>query len=179
MTPHPEAEAIFAEHGISVVPAHVMPAIGQTRAIVTLSRIIRQRWKRLCDRHRRDVGPVPYSTAKRYRQDARQHGSFVVMTLAETANSKAFIDETSLWLVNDMIHAAEKNFPELVTTNVSAWFSFFDGLPLGWLQYWALDLDGVISKRHAIGGMVYERMKRTFGAMAKQPDLLDDRRGAA
>lgn len=152
MTPHPEAEAIFAEHGIVVVPAHVMPAIGQTRAIATLDRIR--------NRHGDD------------------HARFVVMTLAETANSKAFIDETTLWLVSDMVRAAEKNFPELVTTDVSAWFSFFDGLPLGWLQYWALDLDGVISKRHALGGMVYERMKRTFGAMAKQPDLLDDRRSA-
>lgn len=149
---HPEAEAIFAEHGIQVVPAHVMPAIGQTRAIVTLDRI-----------------------RNRYGED---HARFVVMTLSETANNKAFIDETSLWVVSDMARAAEKNFPELVTTNVSAWFAFFDGLPLGWLQYWALDLDGVISKRHAIGGMVYERMKRTFGAMAKQPDLLDDRRSA-
>ncbi|MBO9108755.1 hypothetical protein G6L84_05735 [Agrobacterium tumefaciens] len=106
------------------------------------------------------------------------HARFVVMTLAETANNKGFIDETSLWVVSDMIRAAEKNFPELVTTNVTAWFSFFDTLPLGWLQFWALDLDGVVSKRHALVGMLYERMKRTFGAMAKQPDLLDDRRSA-
>lgn len=63
--------------------------------------------------------------------------------------------------------------------NVSAWFAFFDGLPLGWLQFWALDLDGVISKRHALGEMIYERMHRRFGAFAVQPDLLDDRRGAA
>lgn len=151
MKHHPEAEAIFAEHDIEVVPAHVMPAIGQTRAIVTLDRI-----------------------RKRHGDD---HARFVVMTLAETANNKAFIDETSLWLVSDMIRAAEKNFPDLIHgNNVTAWFSFFDSLPLGWLQYWALDLDSVISKRHALGGMVYERMKRTFGAMAKQPDLLDDRR---
>lgn len=34
-----EAEAIFAEHGIQVVPAHVMPTVGQTRAIATLDRI--------------------------------------------------------------------------------------------------------------------------------------------
>ncbi|WP_245455758.1 hypothetical protein [Neorhizobium lilium] len=149
---HPEALAIFAEHGIQVVPAHVMPSIGQTRAIVTLDRIR--------NRH----------------GDA--HARFVVMTLAETANNKAFIDETSLWVVSDMARAAAKNFPDLVENNVTAWFSFFDGLPLGWLQYWALDLDGVISKRHALGGMVYERMKRTFGAMARQPDLLDDRRSA-
>ncbi len=152
MTPHPQAEAIFAEHGIEVVPAHVMPAIGQTRAIATLDRI-----------------------RNRYGDD---HARFVVMTLAETANNKAFIDETSLWLVSDMVRAAQKNFPDLVNNNVTAWFSFFDGLPLGYLQYWAYDLDGVVSKRHALGGMVYERMKRTFGAMAKQPDLLDDRRTA-
>lgn len=152
MKHHPEAEAIFAEHDIQVVPAHVMPAIGQTRAIATLDRI-----------------------RNRYGDN---HARFVVMTLAETANNKAFIDETSLWLVSDMIRAAEKNFPDLVQNNVTAWFSFFDSLPLGWLQYWALDLDSVISKRHALGGMVYERMKRTFGAMAKQPDLLDDRRSA-
>ncbi|WP_223566919.1 hypothetical protein [Agrobacterium tumefaciens] len=152
MTSHPAAEAIFAEHGIAVVPAHVMPAVGQTRAIVTLERII--------NRHGDD------------------HARFVVMTLAETANNKGFIDETSLWVVSDMIRAAEKNFPELVTTNVTAWFSFFDTLPLGWLQFWVLDLDGVVSKRHALVGMLYERMKRTFGAMAKQPDLLDDRRSA-
>lgn len=149
---YPEAEAIFAEHGIEVVPAHVMPAIGQTRAIATLNRI-----------------------RNRYGDD---HARFVVMTLTETANNKAFIDETSLWLVSDMMRAAAKNFPDLMNNNVTAWFSFFDGLPLGWLQYWALDLDGVISKRHALGGMVYERMKRTFGAMAKQPDVLDDRRSA-
>jgi hypothetical protein len=78
-----------------------------------------------------------------------------------------------------MVRAAAKNYPDLVENNVSAWFSFFDGLPLGWLQFWALDLDGVISKRHALGGMVYERMRRRFGALAVQPDLLDDRRGAA
>lgn len=147
-----EALAIFAEYGIAVVPAHVMPAVGQTRAIVTLERII--------NRHGDD------------------HARFVVMTLAETANNKGFIDETSLWVVSDMIRAAEKNFPDLVTNNVTAWFSFFDTLPLGWLQYWALDLDGVVSKRHALVGMLYERLKRTFGAMAKQPDLLDDRRSA-
>ncbi|WP_246704393.1 hypothetical protein [Rhizobium sp. P32RR-XVIII] len=152
MTEHPEAQAIFAEYGIEVVPANVMPANGQTRAIATLDRIR--------NRH------------------GEAHARFVVMTLSETANNKAFIDETSLWVISDMVRAAAKNYPELVENNVSAWFAFFDGLPLGWLQYWALDLDGVISKRHALGGMIYERMRRRFGALAVQPDLLDDRRTA-
>lgn len=156
MTPaadHPEALAIFAEYGIQVVPANVMPANGQTRAIATLDRIRR--------RH------------------GEAHARFVVMTLSETANNKAFIDETSLWVISDMIRAAEKNFPDLMKNSVSEWFEFFDSIPLGWLQFWALDLDGVISKRHALVGMLYERMRRRFGALAVQPDLLDDRRGAA
>lgn len=156
MTPisaHPEALAIFTDFGIEVVPANVMPAHGQTRAIATLDRI-----------------------RKRHGED---HARFVVMTLSETENNKAFIDETSLWVVSDMARAAAKNFPALVENDVSAWFAFFDGLPLGWLQFWATDLDGVISKRHALGGMIYERMRRRFGALAVQPDLLDDRRGSA
>lgn len=31
-----------------------------------------------------------------------------------------------------MVRAATKNYPDLVENNVSAWFAFFDGLPLGW-----------------------------------------------
>jgi hypothetical protein len=34
----PGALAIFAEYGIQVVPAHVMPFVGQTSAIATLDR---------------------------------------------------------------------------------------------------------------------------------------------
>lgn len=153
MTDHPEARAIFEEFGIRVVPANVMPAIGETRAIATLDRIR--------NRH------------------GEPHARFVVMTLAETANNKAFIDETSLWVISDMARAAAKNFPDLVDNSVSDWFAFFDALPLGWLQYWAHDLDGLMPKRYVLVGMIWERMRRQFGAMAVQGDLLDDRRGAA
>lgn len=34
----PDALAIFAESGIQVLPAHVMPFVGQTSAIATLDR---------------------------------------------------------------------------------------------------------------------------------------------
>ncbi|OWK23936.1 hypothetical protein AJ87_26330 [Rhizobium yanglingense] len=54
---HPEALGIFAEYGIQVVPAHVMPSVGQTRAIATLDRIR--------NRH------------------GEAHARFVVMTLSE------------------------------------------------------------------------------------------------
>lgn len=149
----PEATAIFAEFDIVVVPANALVGPGQTRAVVTLDRI------------RRRYG------AERAR--------FVVMTLAETANNKAAIDETTLWAVSDMVRAAEKNYPELLENRVSEWLEFFDGIPLGVLAYWCRGLDGIASKRHALGGMIFERMRRHFGELAIQPDLLDDREMAA
>jgi hypothetical protein len=151
MNDYPEARAIFEEFGIEVVPAHVMPALGQTRAIVTLDRI-----------------RIRYGKA---------HARFVVMTLAETANNKGFIDETSLWVVSDMARVAAANFPDLIDNDVSQWFAFFDALPLGWLQYWTHDLNGIVEKRGPLVGMIWERMLRKFGSMAAQGDLLDDRRG--
>lgn len=147
------ARAMFSEFGISVVAANVAPGIGQTRAVVTLERII--------NRH------------------GEAHARFVVMTLADTSNSKGTIDETTLWCVSDVLRAAKKNFPDLIENDTEAWFQFWDAIPLGWLEYWCLDLEGIISKRHALAGMCYERLRRRFGDLATQPDLLDDRRSAA
>ncbi|MDQ0996895.1 hypothetical protein QFZ34_002077 [Phyllobacterium ifriqiyense] len=147
------AASLCEEFNIQIVPANVAPKIGETRAPRTIERI------------------------------AKRHGEararFVLGTLADTANNRVCLDETVLWAVNDMVTAAEKNFPSIVTDNVEAWFQFFDSLPLGVLQYWCTDLEGVISKRHALGGMLYERMRRRFGDLAVQPDLLDDRRRTA
>lgn len=143
----------FAEHGITVVAANVVPSVGQTRAPATLERIK--------NRH------------------GEAHARFVVMTLSDTANSKGAIDEVTLWAVSDLIRAAQKNYPALMENNVEAWFAFFDAIPLGQLEYWTLGLDGVVSKRHALVGMIFERMRRRFGDLAVQPDLLDDRRKIA
>lgn len=176
---HPEAETLLAEFGIRIVPANVVPGPGETRAVATVGKVIRAHWKRLCKRHEQEHGSVGYSVAKRLRPAAVDHARFTVMTLAETANSKAHLNESAFWAVSDLILLAEKNFPHLVTTDVDAWFQFFDGLPLGWLQFWSIDMDDIVPKRFALVGMVYERMKRVFGPLHRQPDLLDDRRGAA
>jgi hypothetical protein len=153
MSEHQWARDTFAEYGITVVPANVVPAVGQTRAPATLERIR--------NRH------------------GEAHARFCVMTLSDTANSKGAIDEVTLWAVSDLIRAAQKNYPSLMENNVEAWFAFFDGIPLGQLEYWTLGLDGVVSKRHALVGMVWERILRRFGDMHVQPDLLDDRRKIA
>lgn len=150
---HPEAHAIFAEYGIEVVPANAVAGPGQTRAVATLDRIRR-----------------------RYGVDRAR---FVVMTLAQTTNNKAGINETTLWAISDMVVAAERNYPDLLGKRISEWFEFFDGIPVGTLAYWCRGLDGVASKRYALGGMIWERIEREFGDLALQPDLYDDRGVAA
>lgn len=145
-----EALEIFAEFEIEVVPANVIPRPGQTRAVATLSRIIR-----------------------RYGMD---HARIVVMTLAETKNNKASIDEVAQWAVSDVVRAFEKVYPD-VMRDTSRFLDFFDAVPIGQLQFWLLDLDGITNKRAALVGLIWERARRVFGD--PQLDLLDDRKGTA
>lgn len=147
-----DVQSACDEYEVRIVPANVVPQIGETRAPETL-RLIK-------NKHGRD------------------HMRFVVGTLAETANNRALLDETIYWSVSDMARAFRKNFPKVMDHDLDAWFSFWDRMPLGQLQYWALDLEGITSKRRALDGMIYERAIRQFGPMAAQPDLLDDRRRA-
>ena len=149
----PDVQAACDEYGIRIVPANVVPSIGETRAPETL-RLIK-------NKHGRD------------------HMRFVVGSMADTANNKAHLDETAFWSVSDMARAFRKNFPRVMEHDVDAWFAFWDRIPLGQLQYWCLDLEGITSKRRALNGMIYERAVRQFGPLAVQPDLLDDRRRPA
>lgn len=147
MTSHPDAEAIFEEFGIEIVPANVVPKTGQTRAVASLHRIRR-----------------------RYGAD---HARFVVMTLADAANNKAALDETGLWATSDIILAFKRNYPSIMENNVSLFLSFFDGVPVGMLQYWCLGLDGITNKRAALVGLIWERACRVFGE--PQGELFDGR----
>lgn len=148
---HPEAEAILAEFGIDIVPANVVPGPKQTRAVATLGRIIR-----------------------RYGLD---HARLVVMTLAETGNNAAHIDETIFWSCSDIIMAFRKNHPDMMENDISRFLAFFDGVPVGRLQLWCVGLDGITNKRAALVGLIWERACRVFGE--RQLDMLDDRRVTA
>jgi len=147
MIDHPEARAILDEFGIEPIhsSAHAKP--GQTKAVASLQKIVNKR--------------------------GYDHARFVIMTWAETMIRKTVLDAATLWAFSDVILAAERNFPDLMGKDVEKWFSFVDGLHVGWLQDWARDVDGIIPKRFAIAGQIYERIKRLFGV--EQPDLLDDR----
>lgn len=146
----PDAEAIFEEFGIRIVPAHVVPAMGESRAVATLHRI-----------------------AKRH---GVEHARFTVMTLADCANNKCALDETGLWATSDIILAFRKNYPEIMENDVTSFLSFFDGVPVGMLQYWCFGLDGITNKRAALVGLIWERACRTFGDT--QGELFDGRKSA-
>ncbi len=153
MTIDPDVQAACDEFGVKIVPWSAIPALGETRAYKTLELI------------KRKYGP--------------DEMRFVLMTLCETANNKALLEETIFWAVCDMNRAFKKNFPAVMRDDPDSWFQFFDRTPIGQLQAWCLDLEGITSKRRALVGMLWERAVRQFGPMAEQPDLLDDRRGKA
>ncbi|MBZ5761568.1 hypothetical protein LAV84_18370 [Rhizobium sp. VS19-DR104.2] len=147
---YPEAEALLDEFGIVVVPKNVVPKHGQTRAVASVERI-----------RRRHGAP---------------HTRMVLMTLAETANNDVALDETGLWATSDIILAFNKNFPDVMENDVSRFLAFFDGVPVGNLQYFCYGLDGITNKRSALVGIIWERACRVFSK--GQLELLDDRRTA-
>ncbi|PYE89608.1 hypothetical protein C7477_103116 [Phyllobacterium leguminum] len=142
----PRVKAICDEYCIKIIDPRRYPEIGETRAVATMERILRN-----------------------FGED---HFRLVMSTLAETANNKALLDEYGLWMASDLIHACRA----IIDKDASAWLELWDAIPLGQLQYIAQDLSGITPQRHALSGMVFERIYRRFGPNADQLDLLDDRR---
>lgn len=147
MKQHPEAEALLSEFGIRIVPANVVPGVGETRAVATVQRVI--------NRHGID------------------HARFVIMTLADCANNLCALDETGIWSCSDIVLAFRKNYPEIMENDVSRFFTFFDGIPVGKLQYWLFGLDGITNKRAALVGLIWERACWVFGD--PQREMFDGR----
>lgn len=86
--------------------------------------------------------------------------------------TKLLLDELGLWMASDMIRACRN----IVENRTGDWLETWDAMPVGELQFITHDLSGVVSQRHALGGMVYERLYRRFGPNSDQLDLLHDRR---
>lgn len=144
----PRVQALCDEFEIRIVGRHRYPDIGETRAVETL-RLIIERW-------------------------GMDHARMVMTTLAETSNNKACLDEVGFWMASDMVRACRR----LVEERPSEWLETWDAIPVGELQFIAQELRGYVKQRHALGGMVFERIYKRFGPNAAQLDLLDDRRGA-
>lgn len=137
------------EFDIEIIGKSRYPEPGQTRAPETMSRIVRR-----------------YGEA---------HMRLVLTTLRETANNHALLDEVGMWSASDMIRAC----PEIVEQRAGDWLDLWDRMPVGPLQAIAQQLGGVVPVRYALDGMLFERINGTFGRRAAEPDLFDDRRGAA
>lgn len=137
------------EFGVRIVDRHRYPQPGETRAVATLDRIIR--------RH------------------GEAHARLVLSTLAETANNKGYLDEHLFWATSDLVRANAG----IVEASAGDWLELFDAIPIGELQFIARDLVGITPQRHALSGLIYERIVRRFGPKHLQPDLFDDRRRQA
>lgn len=134
---YPRVSSICAEYDVRVVGKSATPGVGETRAGVTLERILH--------RHGED------------------HLRLVLSTLAETGNNRAAITEMTLWAVSDLVRACQP----LIDERAGDWLNAFDTIPVGQLELMARELRGLgCVPRPALAGMIYERLVRTFGVGA-------------
>jgi len=131
--------ALCEEFGIEVIESTSYPKLGQTRAHGTIRNMIDT------------LG--------------EDHARMVMMTLAETANNKALLDEVGLWMASDMV----KRFSSEIDSNASLWLDTWDKMPIGFLQSRAHELRGAVKPRFALGGMVYLMLRQVYG----QPELVE------
>ena len=144
-----EATAILDELGIGVVAKNVAPKPGQTRSVATIQRIIRH--------HGAD------------------HARLALMLISESENNRVALDEISIGSVSDVLMAMKRNYPAMCRDDVSSLFAFFDQTPIAAIRAMYTDgLDGIVNKRYALAGMIWERCIRKFGN--PQLDWLDDRK---
>jgi len=106
----PRVSALCVEYGIEIIDGRAYPDIRQTRAVVTMERILRSR--------------------------GEAHFRMVMSTVAETENNQGMIDQFLLWSVSDLIEACAK----IVENQPSDWLEMFDAIPVGELQYIARNL---------------------------------------
>ena len=100
----PRVYTICEEYGVTIVDGRSYPGIRETRAVVTLDRIL---------------------TAK-----GEDHFRLVLSTVAETENNQGYIDKHLLWAVSDLVEAYSK----VVEQDATGWLECFDAAPVGELQ---------------------------------------------
>ena len=98
-----------------------------------------------------------------------------MQVLVESANCKAFLTETVIGAVSDILLVFQRGYPDIYERQTTKIFEFFDQSPVGQLEYlFVRNLDGITNRRSAFVGILNERVVRSFGH--PQLDLLDDRR---
>jgi hypothetical protein len=90
----PRVKSLCSEFSIEIIGCHVYPLPGQTRAVVTIRRII--------DRH------------------GEAHARLLLWTLSETEGNGGLLDEVSLWAVSDLVLACPR-YVERTSAWLQAW----------------------------------------------------------
>ncbi|WP_025199094.1 hypothetical protein [Brucella sp. BO2] len=110
MTVDPRIPDLCAEYGITIVDGRSYPGIRETRAVVTMSRIIQAK--------------------------GEDHFRMVLSTVAETENNCGYIDKYLLWAVSDLVTVCNS----IVENRPIEWLECFDAAPVAQLQYIARQL---------------------------------------
>lgn len=139
MTIDPRVKALCAEFSVDVIEGTNYPKLGQTRAHNTIRIMI--------DRM------------------GEGHARMVLMTLAETENNRAMLDECAIWACSDMVRV----FRTEIDADASRWLSVWDAMPVPVFQSRSHELRGMVKPRFALGGMIYLYLRQAYG----QPELLE------
>lgn len=135
----PRVKSLCQEFEIDVIEGTNYPKLGQTRAHNTI-RIMIDRF-------------------------GEEHTRMVLMTLAETTNNRAMLDECAIWAASDMVLV----FRAEIDKDASHWLSVWDSMPVPVFQSRAHELRGRVKPRFALGGMIYLYLRQAFG----QPELVE------
>lgn len=100
----PRVYSICEEYGIRIVDGRSYPGIRETRAVVTLDRILASK--------------------------GEDHFRYVLSTVAETENNQGYIDKHLLWAVSDLV----EQYRHIVDAMPTEWLETFDRAPVGELQ---------------------------------------------
>lgn len=142
----PRVAALCEEYRIEVVTTTWYPGVRQTRAVGTLNRI--------------------------YATRGEDNLRWTLITIGETQNSYAVIDEFLLWAVSDLV----KDHLKLIEADTDKWLTVFDRAPIVEMQF---ILKGRKRQRDKLYGMCLERIVAAFGPRSVQPDLFQEKKGVA
>ncbi|WP_322884238.1 hypothetical protein U8C35_07730 [Sinorhizobium medicae] len=101
----PRVYSICEEYGLRIVDGRSYPGIRETRAVVTMDKILKAK--------------------------GEDHFRMVLSTVAETENNQGYIDKHLLWAVSDLI----MTWHSIVEAHPMEWLDCFDAAPVAELQY--------------------------------------------
>lgn len=127
----PHVRALCAEFNVQIISKSAYPMPGQTRAVASIGRLIRNH--------------------------GEAHARLVLTVLTECKGNHALIDEMALNAVSNLVLACS----DMIEEDASAFLDLFDQIPFGPLMMLASELRGIVHQGHALAGMLYLMARRS------------------